>query len=326
MRSAWRNWAVRFAVCCLFPLHVPAARARATDLIDTAALGQRGVVFETRTLGYSALSLITGVGDFNGDGFDDLATFSREVNEVDFLESLVFGRADLSGRHSLGDPSLPALNLRYQDIRANRGGGGPVRPAGDLDGDGFSDAFICIPEYRLPDRPPGRVCLLRGSASLSGDHLVEEIGNGIPGVIFESLDPIHQPGLDAVNIGDFSGDGDPDIAILGFELASSRSALFLTFGAHDLPPRVDLGEVGASLHSVLYGPRGFAGMSIARAGDEAKSRTPLSSTSPTAPRRPTRRLRDGSSSGAPTSRSTGSSWKERMPRWPSSSSRPNCPT
>jgi hypothetical protein len=61
-----RSTSARLAVCCLSVVLASAAWAQTTDLIDTAALGQRGVVFETSALGEGALSQIMGADDFNG--------------------------------------------------------------------------------------------------------------------------------------------------------------------------------------------------------------------------------------------------------------------
>jgi len=271
------RWLV--AACAFAVPFVPAlSRAQGEDLIDTASLDARGVVFDSGGLGRGGLSVAVSIGDFNGDGMDDLFTYGREAGLVDRdhspgLLSLVFGRPGLTGRLLLGDPTVPALNLRYLDIVADRGGGGPLRPAGDLDADGFADAFICIPEYRRGGTLPGRVCLLYGSSTLSGDRLIEDIGDGVRGTVFHSTSARYQPGLDAANIGDFNGDGNADLAILGFfnppELpGASRPALFVAFQTAALPSRVTVNELGTDRAGfILHWPAGFNPQTVASAGD-----------------------------------------------------------
>jgi hypothetical protein len=166
-------------------------RAQTADLVDTGALGERGVVFETSALGSSTLNDAVGLGDFNGDGLDDLFVSSDAASEVGssgrtFL-SVILGRPALTGRHLLEAPGVSALNLRYADILASRGGFGSLQAAGDVDGDGLADGFIFASEYRTPDLPEGRVWLLNGSPDLRGDHFVEEIGDAIRGTVFYQL-------------------------------------------------------------------------------------------------------------------------------------------
>jgi hypothetical protein len=245
----------------------------AADLIDTAALGSRGVVFHTGGVGSAVLYSALGLGDFDGDGFDDVLTSSNAGREVGSsgttVLSLVFGHPELTGRHLLGDPSLGALNLRFENTAAT-GDGRPLQPPGDLDGDSFADVLLGAPEYEAPDLPPGRVWLLRGAPDLKGDRLVEEIGETIRGTVFYSSDDHSMPGQDGTVLGDFNGDGGFDLAILGYHHRERgfSSVLFVIFRAHDMPAKVDVSDVGGRIPGfVLYGPLGYSSPTVARSGD-----------------------------------------------------------
>ncbi len=238
--------------------------SQTADLVDTRSLGDRGVAFATGEKGYGTLESGAGIGDFNGDGVSDLFFDGREAlgefgeNRSPPLLSLVFGSSTLKGKHVLGSPTVGAINLRGKDINKTLYGSPTVRAAGDLDVDGFADAIFGLAEYHTENDPnTGRVFLLRGAPGLSGDHLVEEIGDEIRGTIFHASDPQYSYlGLDASPIGDFNGDGSPDLAILGdfssLDLPPQRrSAVFVTFAARDLPTEVDVNDFGTQLPGFL---------------------------------------------------------------------------
>jgi hypothetical protein len=96
---------------------------------------------------------VAGLGDFNGDGFDDLALGSPYANDGAGRVHVVFGRSAESGRIidlNLLDGSdgfrldgIPALGFS-RDLRT----GDSVAAAGDVNGDGFAD--LVIGTHRFP--------------------------------------------------------------------------------------------------------------------------------------------------------------------------------
>src|SRR5262245_21732659 len=82
----------------------------AEEFLDAARLGDRGVIFEAPQVGRHIQGL-TGVGDVDGDGFSDVLLSLRVEEPALAVQSpndpyvstavLVFGRAGMSGKHTL---------------------------------------------------------------------------------------------------------------------------------------------------------------------------------------------------------------------------------
>lgn len=80
---------------------------------------------------------VAGVGDFNGDGFDDLAVLAPGFKE----SNLLLGRGYLYLGSAAGIADTPEGNL-LPDYRSPVQLTGPVSRAGDTNGDGFADIVI----------------------------------------------------------------------------------------------------------------------------------------------------------------------------------------
>jgi hypothetical protein len=120
------------------------------------------------------------VGDFNGDGLPDLAVANAAVNGT---VSVLLGNGDGSFHAPVGLPT---------------GARQPVSVAvGDFNGDGFQD--LAVANYGNGTTDPGSVSVLLGN----GDGSFQDPGNFATG----GRQPI------AVAVGDFNGDGLPDLAV-----------------------------------------------------------------------------------------------------------------
>jgi hypothetical protein len=123
------------------------------------------------------------VGDFNGDGRPDVAVARQSANAVTILLGW-------------GDGSFQALPP------AVVGGGQSAIAVGDFDGDGLQDVAVTM---TIPGLPPvaGILAILPGQGDGTFDHAqVFHAGSG-SGVST----------LAAVAVGDFNGDGWPDLAV-----------------------------------------------------------------------------------------------------------------
>ena len=144
---------------------------------------------------------VAGLGDINGDGFDDLVAgmIGSDFSGTDRGAARVFSGADGSTLFTFGGSSL--------------GGefGSAVSAAGDLDGDGIMDVLVGA---RLDENALG---LSAGSAS---------VFSGATGALLlrlESDSSFDQFGDTATCGGDLNGDGFDDIVVGAFGLSGAAS-------------------------------------------------------------------------------------------------------
>jgi hypothetical protein len=152
-----------------------------------------------------------GVGDFNGDGFDDLAVGSAWEDNGQGAIHVFFGSPDsltVSG-------SLFWMETFVGGLQENGDHFGQVLTTGDFDGDGFDDLVVSMPGEDLgiqdAEWDAGQIAVIFGS----------RLGPDRGHVEFWSEDEILGPGTSekddlfgsAITAGDFDKDGFDDLAI-----------------------------------------------------------------------------------------------------------------
>jgi hypothetical protein len=153
---------------------------------------------------------ISGIGDFDGDGYDDFAF----VHECDPLMMtcvstnglhVVFGGATrLAGDHRSDEVGVtwfaPRADARYVNVRA----------AGDVNGDGFADLLVDVGvlNWRGRDTPePVSSDLLLGRRDRGA------LADSAPDASFEGQSGEYQVNFGSTGVGDVDGDGFDDLLI-----------------------------------------------------------------------------------------------------------------
>ncbi|MEL6266886.1 MAG: integrin alpha, partial [Pseudomonadota bacterium] len=247
-----------------------------------------GAVFELSSLngtnGYTLTGVsagdfagfsVSGAGDVNNDGIDDLiigAYLADPSGGSDAGETyVVFGTAANTG----ATVDLSALD-GSDGFRLDGGGSGDrsgysVSDAGDVNGDGFDD--IIIGAYRADpgsQTDAGDSYVVFGSGSGFSASLDLDALNGSDGFALSGVDAGDEAGWSVASAGDVNGDGFDDVIVGAPGADNDAGESFVVFGRSTaFPARIDLGS--------LNGNNGFridgidtddrSGLSVSGAGD-----------------------------------------------------------
>jgi len=163
-----------------------------------------------------------GVGDVNGDGFDDILVGAQTYDLTDPVAENA-GKAYLYYGASDGLSTAPAWTLT--GTQAGEGLGARVGAAGDLNGDGYGDFAISATMYDHDEVDEGRVVVFYGSLDGPADT---------PDWTAEANQPNSQFGISVKSLGDVNGDGFDDL-IIGADMydagENNEGAAFVWFGS-----------------------------------------------------------------------------------------------
>ena len=191
-------------------------------------------------------SALSGAGDLNGDGFDDLAFGIPGTGGAAGRVYVIFGGEALRGAISiaLGDPlTVPGAVISHSS--ASSAFGAAVSPAGDVNADGFDDLLIGAPG----DFTGGSAFVLFGRANLAtlslGDLSLQGGGFEISGDA-DSIDL----GYSVAGGGDVDGDGLDDILLGAPSANGNLGEGYVVFGKLDAT-LVSIANIEAGLGGFL---------------------------------------------------------------------------
>ncbi|MFY0642989.1 MAG: FG-GAP repeat protein [Bacteroidia bacterium] len=188
-------------------------------------------------------------GDVNGDGYSDIMVGAPNFDNGDLDEGIVL----IYQGSLLGIDTLFKMSLEIHQDSAHFGY--KVAPAGDVNGDGYSDVIIGSPEYDNGNSDEGAAFVYLGSP----DSL-----NTIYSLLMQEDQDSSNYSIDLSSAGDLNGDGYMDIAIGAFLYDNGQTdegAVFVYYGSVNGP--------SVSYDVMLERNQGDAyfGRSIASAGD-----------------------------------------------------------
>ena len=240
--------------------------------------GSNGFVIRGIDDGDSFGRSVSGAGDVNGDGIDDIiisAPYSGDIGEEESY--VVFGTesgfdgvfevADLDGSNGFVIQGIDSLDLS----------GNSVSSAGDVNGDGLSDIIIGANDVSNSNSYSfeGKSYVIFGTES--GFDGVFEVANldGGNGFVIPGIDDFDSSGASVSSAGDVNGDGIDDL-IIGAPGAnsnnnySSEGESYVVFGTENgFDGVVELANLDGSNGFVIRGVDNFgnSGRSVSSAGD-----------------------------------------------------------
>jgi len=177
-------------------------------------------------LGYS----VSGAGDINGDGYNDILLGAVGNNTDGFVDAgesyVVFGNSTLKEVSEIDLDSLSApQGFTITGIDVSDLSGFSISSAGDINGDGYDDLAIGSPvgDPQDPIRlDTGESYLLFGKSDWKDVSTVDLASLEGHGLVINGIDVADFSGYSITSAGDMNGDGYEDLAI-GAPLADAGS-------------------------------------------------------------------------------------------------------
>ena len=187
--------------------------------------GVNGAKVPMTTAGYWDDRPIAGVGDVNGDGYDDFAVSESTFNGYQGRVFVVFGKPGL-GVYGAVDVAAMTPGSDYIVItHGSYGRLGAAIAGADIDQDGYSDIIVGAPYASVVGSYGGGIYVIYGSASpvdvdISSATGVTKIGRTTASAYMANNIRV---------VGDVNGDGYPDL-LIGKNAQSDRA--YLVYGGH----------------------------------------------------------------------------------------------
>ncbi len=239
--------------------------------------GTNGFRLEGSATGDLAGYDVSGAGDVNNDGFDDLIVSVRDADPGGLSEAgatyVVYGKAGgfnpVVAMHTIGGANGFRMDGVAAGDRLSRG----VSDAGDINGDGIADLIIGAAYADTVGVDSGSSYVVFGNASGFGSTLDLTTLNGANGFRLDGVAAGDKAGFDVAGGGDINGDGFDDLIVGAWNADANgpnSGSSYVVFGkASGFGATLDLGTLDGTNGFRLDG--GAAGdnfgVSVANAGD-----------------------------------------------------------
>jgi hypothetical protein len=213
---------------------------------------------------------LAGGGDFNGDGFDDLAVGIPHADAGSFTDA---GRVAViyGGTNPPSSLTLDSLNGTNGCVLLGEAAGGhaglAVAFAGDVNGDGLDDLLAGAPDFASGSTVNvGRAYLVFGRAVRPATNTLANLA-GTNGCILAGEDSSDRAGAAVTGLGDFNGDGLRDVAV-GAPAAGGlfEGRAYVVLGRTNWPAVLSLSTLQGTNGCRADGPGFFASFAESVAG------------------------------------------------------------
>ena len=214
--------------------------------------GSNGFIIEGINFYDQAGSSVSGAGDVNGDGFDDVIIGARDAYEDSTGSGyVVFGASNVGNSGSLQLAQLDGTNgFILTDLDRLDLFGYSVSGAGDVNGDGFDDVIVGAPALnaRYDYNNAGKSYVVFGSSNVGKDgSVLLSLLDGSDGFKIPGIDSDDGFGFSVSDAGDVNNDGIDDI-IIGAPFANGDSndsvgESYVIYGSNEGFP-VELDDIG----------------------------------------------------------------------------------
>lgn len=191
--------------------------------------GKNGFIIDGINPGDNSGVSVSGVGDLNGDGIDDIIIGANGANNNAGQSYVVFGSKEPW-------PSLLDLNTLngkngfiLNGIHSGDKSGTSVSGVGDINGDGIDDVIIGAPDA---NNQTGQSYVVFGSKQAWPRSINLSDLNGSNGFVLNGLSRGDKSGIAVSSAGDFNADGIPDL-IVGASYANDKAGQsYIVLGRH----------------------------------------------------------------------------------------------
>jgi len=208
---------------------------------------------------------VAGLGDFNGDGYHDVlfGDVKGSPNSVFYAGEafILFGTSEPSYEIDIQDPSLGTIDIRGYRVRGILGDS--VSRVGDVNGDGFDDAFMS--DVSTSSFTEADAYLIYGGRNVPRELQTPDIGQY--GVRIRHVYPQTGLGLSIAGPGDVNGDGYPDLLIGASADTFGDDYAFLIYGGTDLPNEIHTMSLDGLGVQISAAPGQAFGRTVSGAGD-----------------------------------------------------------